>query len=87
MNNFGLPETLLLAKGLQWTVLLTLTGFAGGALGGLALKAWGPTGVFAATSALALVWLLLGWRQPVPAQARSAPPPAPDSPPHSPARQ
>ncbi len=35
MNNFGLPETLLLAKGLQWTVLLTLTGFAGGALGGL----------------------------------------------------
>lgn len=35
MNNFGLPEALLLAKGLQWTVLLTLTGFAGGALGGL----------------------------------------------------
>ena len=30
-------------------------GVAGGALGGLALKAWGPTGVFAATSALALV--------------------------------
>ncbi|MFZ2858056.1 amino acid ABC transporter permease [Acidovorax sp.] len=35
MNNFGLPETLLLAKGLQWTVLLTLTGFVGGVLGGL----------------------------------------------------
>ena len=70
-----------------YNTLQSLGLFAGGALGGLALKAWGPTGVFAATSALALVWLLLGWRQPVPAQARSAPPPAPDSPPHSPARQ
>lgn len=35
MTNFGLPETLLLIKGLQWTVLLTMTGFFGGALGGL----------------------------------------------------
>ena len=40
--------------------------FTGGALGGLALKAWGPTGVFVATSMLALVWLLLGWGQVVP---------------------
>ena len=37
MNNFGLPEVLLLATGLQWTVLLTLTGFIGGAVGGLAV--------------------------------------------------
>ena len=34
MNLFGLPEALLLATGLQWTVLLTLTGFIGGTLGG-----------------------------------------------------
>lgn len=37
MNNFGLPETLLLATGLQWTLLLTLTGFVGGALGGVVI--------------------------------------------------
>jgi polar amino acid transport system permease protein len=35
MNHFGIPEALLLATGLQWTVLLTLTGFVGGAVGGL----------------------------------------------------
>jgi len=35
MNHFGAPEALLLATGLQWTVLLTLTGFVGGAIGGV----------------------------------------------------
>lgn len=35
MNHFGFPEALLLANGLKWTVLLTLTGFVGGAIGGL----------------------------------------------------
>lgn len=35
MNNFGFPEALLLATGLKWTVLLTLTGFVGGAIGGV----------------------------------------------------
>lgn len=35
MSNFGLPDVILLAKGLQWTVLLTITGFIGGAIGGL----------------------------------------------------
>lgn len=35
MNLFGVPEALLLATGLQWTVLLTLTGFVGGAIGGV----------------------------------------------------
>lgn len=37
MNHFGVPEALLLATGLQWTILLTLTGFVGGALGGVAV--------------------------------------------------
>lgn len=35
MSNFGVPEFLLLANGMKWTVLLTLVGFAGGGLGGL----------------------------------------------------
>jgi predicted MFS family arabinose efflux permease len=49
-----------------YNTLQSLGLFAGGALGGLALKAWGPVGVFAATSVLALAWLLLGWGQVVP---------------------
>lgn len=63
-----------------YNTLQSLGLFAGGALGGLALKAWGPTGVFAATSALALVWLLLGWGQPVPAQTQRGDPPTPPPP-------
>lgn len=42
--------------------------FAGGALGGLLLKAGGAQAVLAATSALALLWLALGWGQPVAAR-------------------
>lgn len=37
MNNFGMPEVLLLMAGLKWTVALTLVGFAGGSIGGLAI--------------------------------------------------
>ena len=70
-----------------YNTLQSLGLFAGGALGGLVLKAWGPTGVFAATSALALLWLLLGWAQVVPAPTprRPAPPDAPGAQPRSPA--
>ena len=59
-----------------YNTLQSLGLFAGGALGGLALKAWGPTGVFAATSVLALLWLLLGWGQAVPHPAATAQPTA-----------
>ncbi|MBP7453435.1 MAG: MFS transporter [Ottowia sp.] len=59
-----------------YNTLQSLGLFAGGALGGLALKAWGPTGVFAATSVLALLWLLLGWGQAVPPPAATAQPTA-----------
>ena len=70
-----------------YNTLQSLGLFAGGALGGLVLKAWGPTGVFAATSALALLWLLLGWAQVVPAPTprRPAPPDASGAQPRSPA--
>ena len=67
-----------------YNTLQSLGLFAGGALGGLVLKAWGPQGVFAATSALALLWLLLGWGQVVPGRAAQTPA-SPASPPRSPA--
>ena len=43
--------------------------FAGGALGGVLIKAVGPAGLFATTAALVLVWLVLAWPQPMPARA------------------
>lgn len=49
-----------------YNTLQSLGLFAGGALGGLLLKAGGATTVFAVTTALALLWLLLGWKQRVP---------------------
>ncbi|MDO5625385.1 MAG: MFS transporter [Pseudomonadota bacterium] len=49
-----------------YNTLQSLGLFAGGALGGLLLKTGGATAVFAATSVLALAWLVLGWAQPVP---------------------
>ena len=61
-----------------YNTLQSLGLFAGGALGGLVLKAWGPTGVFLATAALALLWLGLAWAQAIP---------APAAPPGSPARR
>lgn len=50
-----------------YNTLQSLGLFAGGALGGLLLKTGGATTVFAATAALSLLWLVLGWGQRVPA--------------------
>lgn len=50
-----------------YNTLQSLGLFAGGALGGWLLKQGGPSAVLLATTALALLWLLLGWAQPVPA--------------------
>lgn len=50
-----------------YNTLQSLGLFAGGALGGLLLRQ-SAADVFAATAALALGWLALGWRQPVAAQ-------------------
>jgi len=50
-----------------YNTLQSLGLFAGGALGGWLVKSFGPQAVFAATSALAALWLLLGWAQPMPA--------------------
>jgi predicted MFS family arabinose efflux permease len=55
-----------------YNMLQSLGLFAGGALGGVLFKHFGPTTVFGATAALALLWLVLGWAQVVPAQ-RSSP--------------
>ena len=59
-----------------YNTLQSLGLFAGGALGGWLLKQGGPSAVLLATTALALLWLLLGWAQPVPAaqQVPAAPP-------------
>lgn len=51
-----------------YNTLQSLGLFAGGALGGWLVKSGGPTAVLAATSALAALWLLLGWAQVVPAR-------------------
>lgn len=40
--------------------------FAGGALGGWLVKSAGSSGLFGATLALALLWLVVGWGQPMP---------------------
>ena len=50
-----------------YNTLQSLGLFAGGALGGWLVKAGGPQAVLVATSALALLWLLAGWAQVVPA--------------------
>jgi len=50
-----------------YNTLQSLGLFAGGALGGLLMKNFGPPAVFMATAALAALWLILGWRQPMPA--------------------
>ncbi|WP_036596215.1 MFS transporter [Ottowia thiooxydans] len=49
-----------------YNTLQSLGLFAGGALGGLLLKSGSANTVFAATTGLALVWVLLGWGQRVP---------------------
>ena len=45
----------------SYNTLQSLGLFAGGALGGALVKWVGVAGLFAATSALALVWLVLTW--------------------------
>ena len=60
-----------------YNTLQSLGLFAGGALGGALLKGWGPAAVFAATSVLALLWLVLGWAQAMPAAAARPGSPAP----------
>ena len=49
-----------------YNTLQSLGLFAGGALGGWLVKNFGPQAVFAATAALAALWLALGWAQTVP---------------------
>jgi MFS family permease len=58
-----------------YNTLQSLGFFAGGALGGALLKSAGPEGLFAATSAGALLWLVVAWPMQVPATHR-APKPA-----------
>ena len=53
-----------------YNTLQSLGLFTGGALGGWLVKAGGPQAVLVATSALALLWLLAGWAQVVPAATR-----------------
>ncbi len=55
-----------------YNTLQSLGLFAGGALGGLVLKSGGAAAVFGLTTALALVWLLLGWGQRIPAAQKRA---------------
>ena len=45
-----------------YNTLMSLGIFCGGALGGLVLKAWGSAGIFLASAALLLAWLLAAWR-------------------------
>ncbi|MET4578161.1 MFS family permease [Ottowia thiooxydans] len=53
-----------------YNTLQSLGLFAGGALGGLLLKSGSANTVFAATTGLALLWLLVGWGQRVPQAAK-----------------
>ncbi|MDR2155122.1 MAG: MFS transporter [Burkholderiaceae bacterium] len=48
-----------------YNTLQSLGLFAGGALSGWLLKSFDAQAVFAATAALAALWLALGWRQPM----------------------
>ncbi|MBL0919191.1 MAG: MFS transporter [Hydrogenophaga sp.] len=44
-----------------YNTLMSLGIFAGGALGGLVARAWGPAGILGLSAALTLVWLLAAW--------------------------
>ena len=59
-----------------YNTLQSLGLFAGGALGGWLVKAGGPQAVLVATSALAALWLLLGWAQVIPAPKQATAPSA-----------
>ena len=52
-----------------YNTLQSLGLFAGGALGGWLLQHGGATAVFSAGAVLAALWLLVAWRQPLPARA------------------
>jgi predicted MFS family arabinose efflux permease len=49
-----------------YNTLQSLGLFTGGALGGLMVKLAGPAGLFAVTTALVALWLVLAWQQPMP---------------------
>ncbi|TNF62099.1 MAG: MFS transporter [Burkholderiales bacterium] len=53
-----------------YNTLMSLGIFAGGLLGGLALRAWGVTGLFLAGGGLTLLWLLLAWPMTAPPSSR-----------------
>jgi predicted MFS family arabinose efflux permease len=62
-----------------YNTLQSLGLFAGGALGGGLFKYFGPQAVFAVSSILAALWLILGWAQvvPPPRSRQHQPTPAP----------
>jgi MFS family permease len=67
-----------------YNTLQSLGLFAGGALGGVLFKYFGPAAVFMATTILAALWLLLGWAQVVPPpRSRQPAQPAAANPPRS----
>ena len=56
----------------MYNTMQSLGLFAGGALGGVLFKLMGAAGLFAVSAGLALLWLALAWRQPMPDRARAA---------------
>ena len=65
MSRLAPPQARGAALGV-YNTLQSLGLFTGGALGGLLVKLLGPVGLFATTTALVLVWLVLAWPQPMP---------------------
>ncbi|GAB4217885.1 MAG: MFS transporter [Rhodoferax sp.] len=55
-----------------YNTLQSLGFFAGGSLGGLVVKTWGPTQLFLGCALLMLVWLALAWPMQVPARSGAA---------------
>lgn len=53
-----------------YNTLMSLGIFTGGLVGGLALQAWGSTGLFLASGGLMLLWLLLAWPMATPPSSR-----------------
>ena len=56
----------------MYNTMQSLGLFAGGALGGVLFKLTGAVGLFAVAAGLALLWLALAWRQPMPARTQAA---------------
>ena len=55
-----------------YNTLQSLGFFAGGALGGLVTKSYGPQGLFMLCGGLMLLWLMVAWRMKAPTVARRA---------------